>query len=64
MSPEYWAAGEAPYVPMLGLLTPCSKYHIAGEDGIYADSLNFYHSSHHMHLEEAFGVLARRWGYC
>ena len=59
--PGYWATGDAVYVPMPGLLTPWSKYHLAREDGIYAHSFNFYHFSHRMHVEQEFGLLVRRW---
>jgi len=58
----YWLAGDAAYVSLRGLLTPWSKSRLSGEDGIYADGFNFYHSSHRMHVEQAFGVLVKRWG--
>ena len=62
MAPGYWIAGDAAYVPIPGLLTPWSKYHLARDGGIFADSFNFYHSSHRIHVEQAFGVLVQRWG--
>ena len=43
MRPGYCVAGDAACIPMSGLLTPWSKNHLAGEDGIYADSFNLYH---------------------
>lgn len=58
----YWIAGDAAYVSIPGLLTPWSKSELSGENGIYADSFNFYHSSHRIHVEQAFGVLVQRWG--
>ncbi len=32
------------------------------ENGIYRDAFNFYQSSLHIYLEQAFGMLVRRWG--
>ena len=47
---------------MPGLLTPWPKHQLAGDDGIFADSFNFYHSIHRIHVEQAFGVFVKRWG--
>ena len=47
----FWIAGDAPYVSINGLLTPWSKGALSGEDGTYADSFNFYHSSNRIHVE-------------
>ncbi len=62
MKPGYWIAGDPAYVPVNGLLTPWPRSELAKEDGIYIDGFKFYHSSHPIHLEQAFGVLLQRWG--
>ena len=62
MIPGYWFAGDAAYVLMPGLITPWSKYDLMGDERIFADSFNFFHSSHRIHVEQAFGILVARWG--
>ena len=62
MTEVFWIAGDAAYVYGSGLLTPWSKSVLAGDDGMYADSFNFYHSSHRIRVEQAFGVFLQRWG--
>ena len=61
MKPGYWMAEDAAYVPVNGLLTPWPRSELAKKDVIYADSFNFYHSSHRIYVEQAFGVLLQRW---
>ena len=58
----FWLAGDAAYISIPGLLTTWSKSALSGENGEFADSFNFYHSSHGIHVEQAFGVFVRRWG--
>ena len=62
MKEGYWIDGDAAYVYIPGLLTPWSKSALTSENGVYADSFNFYHSSHRIHVEQAFGMLVQRWG--
>ena len=58
----YWIAADAAYVPMPGWLTPWSRSALSAENGIFAEAFNFYHSSHRVHVEQAFGILINRWG--
>ncbi len=60
--PGYWIAADPAYVCSHGLLTLWSKSKLTGERGLFCDSFNFYHSSHRMHAEQAFGISIRRWG--
>ena len=62
MKSGVWIPGDAAYVRVAGLLTPWPKTALVGESGIFAGSFNFYHSSHRIHVEQAFGVFVRRWG--
>ena len=62
MKSGFWIAGDAAYVSIAGLLTPWPKSALVGESGVFADSFNFYHSSHRIHVEQAFGVFVQRSG--
>ena len=52
MSTGFWLAGDAAYISLTGLLTPWSKSALSGENGVFADIFNFYHSSHRIHVEQ------------
>lgn len=58
----YWVAADPDYVRENGLLTLWKKAALRGEHGVYCDSVNFWQSSHRMHVEQALGVLVNRWG--
>ena len=62
MKEGYWIAKDAAYVSTPGLLAPWPKRAFHGEDGVYADSFNFYQSSHRIDVGKSFGILLRRWG--
>ncbi len=53
MADGFWLAGDAAYTYTNSILTPWSKSALRGEDGVFADSFNFYQSSHRMHVEQS-----------
>eukprot|EP00171_Calliarthron_tuberculosum_P002445 IDg2445t1 len=59
----FWIAGDAAYSGSDGIVTPWSASALRDEDdGLYRDAFNYYHSSYRIHVEQAFGMLVRRWG--
>jgi DDE superfamily endonuclease len=63
LPPCYWIAGDSAYTCTEYLLTPYSKAALLlpGSE-TSRDAYNFYHSSHRVHIEQAFGLLVRRFG--
>jgi hypothetical protein len=63
LPPRYWIAGDAAYACTEYLLTPYSKAALLlpGFETC-RDAYNFYQSSHRVHIEQAFGMLVRRFG--
>jgi hypothetical protein len=60
---SYWIAADAAYVCENGLLTPWSKGQLMdGEEGLFRDSFNYFHSSLRIHVEQSFGMLVARFG--
>lgn len=53
----YWFAGGDAYQSSLFLLTPFRRAFLKP----YADSYNYYQSSHRMHVEQAFGIRTSKW---
>ena len=60
MKNGFWISGEAAYVSVGLLFNPWPESALVGESGIFSDSFYFYHSSHRIHVEQAFGVLGNR----
>ena len=60
LSDGYWIAADEAYDSLPGLQTPRFKSALNQDDGTYADSFNFYNSSHRIHVEQAFGVFVRK----
>lgn len=59
----YWIAADAAYMCSQGVIVPWSKSALqCDEKGLFRDSFNFFHSSLRIHVEQAFGILVRRWG--
>ena len=56
MKRGYWIAVHAAYVSVNGFLTPWTRSELAKEDRVLADSSNSHHSSHRIHVEQAFGI--------
>lgn len=60
--PGYWIAGDAAFQCADGIVTPWPNNTLTDdEDGIFKDSFNFYQSSCRIHVEQAFGMLVKRW---
>lgn len=60
---NFWISGDATYTCTENPLTPFLKPEIEGSDHEVArDAFNFYQSSHRVHVEQAFGILIRRFG--
>jgi hypothetical protein len=60
---RHWIAVDAAYVCDNGLLTPWSKGQLMdGEEGLFRDSFNYFHSSLRIHVEQNFGMLDARFG--
>lgn len=53
---EFWIAGDEAYVCTESLITPIP----ASQANDVEDAFNFYHSSLRMHVEQAFGILVKK----
>jgi len=58
LPPGFWIAGDDAYVCSEYLLTPYPGKKL----GKTKDTFNFFQSSCRIHIEQAFGILVRRWG--
>lgn len=54
----FWIAGNEAYMCTNSLVTPVSGNAV----GDFEDGFNFYHYSLRMHVEQAFGMLTKKWG--
>ncbi|MGH7974145.1 MAG: transposase family protein [bacterium] len=54
----FWIAGDEAFVCSEYMLTPFSGRRL----GRKKDTFNYYHSNCRIHVEQAFGILVRRWG--
>jgi DDE superfamily endonuclease len=59
----FWIAGDAAYRCRNGSITPWTSEQLLDDEfGVSRDTFNFYNFSLRMHVEQAFGMLVRRFG--
>lgn len=54
----FWIAGDDAYSVSENLIVPISR----AVTSVVQDGFNFFHSSHRIHVEQAFGILKKSWG--